>query len=173
MYNEELKNRFIEDYTASEKMRKLCVVIFNKIEPYEERYGVDVCAMDNESLKSMVGEIINGVRSRSKWSCISILKAYAKFCTKEQIPNTNDNVLRLDAETLGIDALKKRMVSFPLSLQNYLNDICAPESLQATDNIYRCFYWLAYMGMPEEDIMNVKTSDVNFDNLTITFKGKT
>lgn len=169
MYNEELKQRFIDFYTGSENMKKLCRVVFNKVAKYEEEWQADVCSVSTEQLQPMVDSIV-GFRSRSKWSTLVILKAYTKWCIGENIPYACDAMLKINS--IGVGNLKTKMVSFPMSLQNYLDEICAPESLQATDNIYRCFYWLAYMGMPEEDIMRVRTSDVNFDNLTIIFNGK-
>ena len=171
MYNEELKQKFIDCYTGSESTKKLCRVVFNKVEHYEaEIWKADVCSVSIDKLKPMVENIV-GLRYRSKWSTLVILKAYTKWCIGENVPYACDAMLKIDST--GVGNLKTRMVSFPLSLQNYLDEVCAPESLQATDNIYRCFYWMAYMGMPEDDIMNVKTSDVNFENLTITFNGKT
>ena len=170
MYNEDIKQKFIGNYTRSSSMQKLCEVVFNKVAKYEEEWDADVCSKTAEELQPMVDSIV-GFRSRSKWSTLVILKAYTKWCIGEGVPYACDGMLKINS--VGVSNLKTKMVSFPMSLQNYLNDVCAPESLQATDNIYRCFYWLAYMGMAEEDIMNVKTSDVNFETLTITFNGKT
>lgn len=170
MYNEEIKLKFIRDYTGSESRAKLCESVFNRTADYEEKWGMDVCTQTSEVLQPMINNII-GTRSQTKWSTLVILKTYTKWCLGHGVNGACDEMLKINS--VGVDNVKTRMVSFPSSLQKYLDTVCSPESLQATDNIYRCFYWLAYMGMPEEDIMSVKTSDVDFDNLTIKFNNKT
>lgn len=173
MYNEELKKRFISYHTKSGRMEKFCISIFNKVAKYEEQWNADVCSVKGEDLQKMINDITGGLRSRSQLTSMVVLRAYANYCIREGVPHSCDGLLRIDAESIGLGTLRFRRVSFPITLQNYLDEICSPESLKATDSIYRCFYWLAYMGMKEQDILSLKTSDVNFEKLIVEYNGKT
>lgn len=172
MYNEELKQKFMDDYTTSESMKQLCKTVFNKVAKYEEAWSADVCSISDNRLHDMIRDII-GFRSRSKWSSIVVLRSYVKWCIRNGVPYACDSMLHSDIIKTVSNKIKTRMVSLPVSLQSYLDSVCSPENMQATDNIYRCFYWLAYMGMPEDDIINVRASEIDFDNLTVKSNGKT
>ena len=78
----------------------------------------------------------------------------------------------LEIKTVGLDKVKQQTIASPKHLQNYLNAICEPANMKATDNIYRCYYWLAYAGMAEEDIFKVKCSDVDFNKLIVQYNQK-
>ena len=75
----------------------------------------------------------------------------------------------LHINTVGLDKMKQQTVASPAHLEKYLNSICEPAERQTTDNIYRCYYWLAYAGVKEEDILAVKCSDVDFVNMSIKY----
>ena len=169
MYNEELKIKFVRSYTTSVSMAKLCETIFNKVGQYEERWGEDVCTRTADELQPMIDNIV-GFRSRSKWSTLIVLKDYVKWCLGTNVPNACDGMLKIN--TVGLDNVRTQMVSIPKHLQRYLDEIYDPESDQSTDNIYRCFFWLAYSGMKETDILEVKCSEVDFASLTVRHNGE-
>ena len=169
MYNNELKTKFVRNYTQSLSVAKLCETIFNKVGQYEEKWNADICTRTAEELQPMIDSIV-GFRSRSKWSTLIILKDYVKWCIGNNIPNACDGMLKIN--TVGLDNVKTQMVSIPKHLQKYLNEIYDPESDCSTDNIYRCFFWLAYSGMKEEDILDVKCEDVDLATLTVHYNGK-
>ena len=50
MYNEELKTRFIREYTKSISRADICVQAFEAIEPYEEQWEADFCTKSTEEL---------------------------------------------------------------------------------------------------------------------------
>ena len=168
MYNEELKTKFVRSYTKSVSMAKLCATIFNKVGQFEESWDADVCTKTTEELQPMINNIV-GFRSRSKWSTLIILKDYVKWCIGTGVPNACDGMLKIN--TIGLDNVKTQMVSIPKHLQKYLNEVYDPEGDQSTDNIYRCFFWLAYSGMKEEDILTVRCSDVDLSNLVVHHNG--
>lgn len=168
MYNEELKTKFTRSYTQSPSMAKLCATIFNKVGQYEEKWGADVCTRTAEELQPMIDSIV-GFRSRSKWSTLIILKDYVKWCLGTSVPNACDGMLKIN--TVGLDNVRTQMVSIPKHLQKYLDEIYDPESDQSTDNIYRCFFWLAYSGMKEEEILEVKCDEVDLTTLTVSHNG--
>ena len=88
-----------------------------------------------------------------------------KWCIANRVNGACDGMLHI--ENVGLSKVRTQMVANPTQLQMYLDVICEPESEQTTDNIYRCFYWMAYSGMGEEAILNAKCSDVDFENMVI------
>lgn len=167
MYNEAIKTKFISDYSKGDMhIAGLANSVFDIVEPFEGKWGADICTKGAEDIQPVVDHIV-GLRSRSKIGKINVLRDYVKWCLSNQIPGACDGMLNVGAE--GLDKIRRQMVANPLGLQSYLDALCEPEKLKTTDNIYRCYYWLAYSGMAEEDILKVKTSDVDFTTLTVRF----
>lgn len=169
MYNEELKTRFVKSYTTSINTARVCESVFNKFEPYECIWGADLCTKSAEDLQPIINTIV-GLRARSRFSRLIMLKDYVKWCIGvANVPNACDGMLQIT--TVGLDKIRQQTVASPLHLQKYLDAICAPESKQSTDNIYRCYYWLAYGGVAEEDILRIKCSDVDLSSMVVHYKG--
>lgn len=166
MYNEQLKTQFIREYTKSLSMADACVSAFNAAEPFEVQWDADLCTRSTEELQPVVEQLV-GFRVKSKWLRIVILKDYVKWCIANGVAGACDGIMKI--ENVGLSKVKTQMVANPTHLQKYLNEICEPESEETTDNIYRCFYWMAYGGIPEEDILKVKCSDVDFENMVIRY----
>lgn len=166
MYNEGLKTKFVRGYTNSISTAEVCQTIFNAFEQYEIEWGADLCTRSTEELQPVVGGLV-GFRARSKWMRLIILKDYVKWCIGMKVPGACDGMLKI--ETVGLEKVKHQTVASPLHLQRYLDSICEPESEETTDNIYRCFYWLAYGGVAEEDILSIKCSDVDLNNMVVRY----
>lgn len=164
MYNEELKTRFIREYTKSISRADICVQAFEAIEPYEEQWEADFCTKSTEELSPVIEQLV-GFRVRSRWQRIIIFQKYVKWCLSNNVGGACDGMLHID--NVGLSKVRTQMVANPTQLQMYLNVICEPESEQTTDNIYRCFYWMAYSGMDEEAILATKVTDVDFENMVI------
>ena len=169
MYNEELKTRFVQEYTKSISRAEACVQAFNAIEPFEVQWDADFCTKSSAELEPVVEQLV-GFRIRSRWLRIIIFQKYVKWCLAHKVKDACDGMLQV--ECAGLDKVRTQMVSNPTMLQAYLDVVCDPESEKTTDNIYRCFYWMAYSGMDEHDIMNVKCSDVDFNNMVIRYGGE-
>lgn len=110
-----------------------------------------------------------GFRTNSKKLRLTILKEYIRWCIKNQIEGACDELFLI--EELGLDKLKRQMVANPQHLQRYLNCICDAESEETVGCIYRCFYWLAYGGMKEEDVLDVAASDVDLLDMVVRHGG--
>lgn len=169
MYNTEQKERFVKQFTDSIKTRYSCLQLFNKLEPYEVEWGADLCTQSADTLTPIINGLI-GLRSTSRYNCMSILTNYAQWCIENNIPGASDGILNVELD--NIETVKHQTVKNPKHLQKYLDEICIPESRQSADNIIRCFYWLAYAGMNEDDIFLVKTSDVHLDKMEVIYNGE-
>lgn len=170
MYNAEIKHQFMREVVSTTPWKlKLCESVFNSTEEYEEEWKADLCTKSAEELQPMVNQI-SGFRARSKWSRLILLKDYVKWCKEMEVDGACSGMLEI--KTVGLDKVKQQTIASPKHLQNYLNAICEPANMKATDNIYRCYYWLAYAGMAEEDIFKVKCSDVDFNKLIVQYNQK-
>lgn len=166
MYNEKLKRQFIASYTKTESMIKLCESVFNAFEESENKWDADLCTRSKEELQPVLSKVV-GFRVRSKWTRLIILKDYVRWCIGMNIQGACGDML--DITNVGLEKVRIQTIPNPKSLQNYLNVLFAPEDEKTTDNIYRCYYWLAYAGMDENDIMKVKCSDIDFENMVVNY----
>lgn len=167
MYNEEIKSKFIKDYTGSLNTANVATTIFNSFERHEMMWGADLCTRSKEELQPVVDEIV-GLRSKSKWMTLTILKEYVKWCIAMKVPGACDGMLHIEA--IGLDKIKHQMVASPLHLQRYLDEIFDPEAEETIDNIYRCYFWMAYGGVDEEDTILVRNGDVDLHQMIIHYK---
>lgn len=167
MYNESNKRRFIDDYAGSLSTRTMVEAFFNSIEKYEIAWQADICTKSVDDLQPVVDEVV-GLRIKSQMLYITILKEYVKWCLAMKIPGSRDDMLKIDS--VGVGRIKRQMVSSPLHLQRYLNSIFDKESEETIDNIYRCYFWMAFSGIDEEDAFLVKSDDVDFTTLSIRYK---
>lgn len=165
MYNQEQKTKFIRSYTESIKTAQVAERLFNATEPFEESAGKDICTFSPEELQPVADEVF-AMRSGSKWLPIAILQEYAKWCIAGAVPNAQDNIRKVNL--LGLDKIKNGMVSGPAHLQKFLDAVYDPEKEETVDNIYRCFFWMAFCGIEENDIITVKRGDVDFQSMTVT-----
>lgn len=167
MYNEDLKKRFVRDYTGSLNTANVAATVFNAVEKYETEWNADLCTRSTEELQSVIDEIV-GLRSRSKWMTLTILKEYVKWCIAMKVPGACDGMLHIEA--VGLDKIRHQMVSSPLHLQRFMDSIFDPEGDETIDNIYRCYFWMAYGGIDEDDTIFIRNEDVDFSEMIIRYK---
>lgn len=169
MYNAGQKERFIKEYSTKISVRANARNLFDLFEPYEEGWGADLCTRDLAELQP-VFDGLSGVRESSRLAPRTILRKYAEWCLKNEVPGATDAALRLDSSALG--NLKNQTLKNPRHLQAFLDLLCDPESEQTSDNNFRTYYWLAYAGMPDEEIPKVTAREVDFERMLIIHDGK-
>ena len=168
MYNEELKQKFISWYSDNEFTRRSCVAVFNACERYERGWGADLCTRQTSDAQEVLNHVV-GLREEHRKLRYTILRAYTRWCVEVGVDGAI-NCME-DADFTGVGKMLTQSVRNPLHLQRYLDVIYDKESEKTTENIYRGFHWLAYAGMKEDDIVSVKTSDVNLRDMLIRFNG--
>lgn len=169
MYNEELKNNFLDYFKQKrpEEAVDFCISTFQACEPFEKTWGTDLCTKSADQLGPMVEELV-GLRVKSKWKRIILLKEYVNWCIAIGFPGACDGMLKI--ESVGLKKVRTQMVSSPVHLQKYLDEIFAPEKEETVDNIYRCCFWLSYMGVEEDDIVTIKCSDIDLERRILHYK---
>lgn len=171
MFNEEVKNNFISEFTTSISRRHAAVVMFNAVEKFETKWGKDICTANKTELQSVIEEII-GLRRSSKKLRLSILKEYIHWCIDNHIEGATDDLFKIEDEDFGLQKIKRQMVANPQHLQRYLNCICESEKEETVDCIYRCFYWLAYSGLQEDDVFNIRSKDIDLEDMVIRYNNE-
>lgn len=166
MYNTELKSRFAKEYTESISVREACFSAFTAFEKHEEQWGADLCTQPTEVLQPVVDKLL-GLRSKSIQLRLTIYQEYVKWCLKNKVPGACDGMLHVDSS--GLNKMRKQTVKNPKHLQRYLDEICDTEGDETTDNTLRCYYWLAYSGMDEQDIFQVCAKDVDLSSMVVRF----
>lgn len=170
MFNEDLKNRFIEECLDSEDVAYRTRRMFKISEKYEKAWGADLCTRNAEELGEAVEEMI-GVRTGAQASHLSMLRKYAKWCLNNEVPGACNGLLNI--HEVGLKKIRTRTVSGPKHLQEYFDLAFPPEYDCRIDNVYRCFFWMAFAGLNEEDTSQVLSSDIDIKNMVIRFGGKT
>ncbi len=164
MYNEERKTRFItETHSSSEYGRS----IFTTTEPYETKEGVDVSEFTANTLQSLINENF-GSRIRTAYTVISFLKSYISWCKKEGY-KTTDGVYSLE---IDVDSkMRQKMVASPAHLESILNKIFEPVTSNTVDCLYRCYLWMAFAGIDEDETVEVLVSEVDLGSMLIEHNG--
>ncbi len=165
MYNEERKMQFIESTRSSTAFGRS---VFRTTGKYEEAAGTDFCELPMETVQ----EIVNGnfgTRTRSMNSYVAFLRSYVVWCKDNGCP-TCDAIYHVQAQM--DEKIKRRMVSSPRHLQATLDKVFQPVESKMVDCIYRCYLWMAFAGLEEEDALNVKVSEVDFSSMLIEHDGK-
>lgn len=167
MYNEELKSRFISEFTTSTSRQKSAEYLFNALEKYEIKWGSDFCTRTKDEIAPVVEEIAGG-RAMSQ-SRMIILQAYVRWCVRNNIEGAREDLFLL--EDVGLEKIRHRMVSSPTHLQNYLDYVCFPLEAGTNGCVFRCYFWLAFSGIEEEDAFSIRSSNIDLENSNIFFHG--
>lgn len=167
MYNEELKLRFIQDSVLSPAATVTTCNVFKFFEKFENEWGADLCTRTAEQLQPVFDNLV-GLRINARWAKMMVVKRYVKWCLANNVPGACDGALKVT--NIGIEKVKRQTVANPAHLQRCLDLTFANEDLLTIDNLYRCFLWLAYSGMEEEDIYTLKCSDIDLANMEVKYR---
>lgn len=169
MYNKELKEKFISEFTTNINRRRTCTTLFEALEKYENEWHSDFCTMHEVDIKPVVADLI-GIRVTSERTRLSVLRAYVRWCLTNGVDGACGDLLEI--KDFGVEKFKKQTVANPRQLQRFLNCILDPESEGTVDNVYRCYYWLAFAGIGEEDAFLVNGEDVDLTEMVINYNGR-
>lgn len=168
MYNREIKQRFINEFSTRESVRQVCTSLFNRVARYEEVWGADVCTMGAEDVQKIIDNE-SGFTTTSGKMPIYVLKRYLRWCVNNNVTGATLDALRIKPSI--ICAVRKSTVSGPAELQEYLDAVFSDENGGYVDNVFRCFFWLAFSGVFDRDISTIRMSDVSLTQRTIRLDG--
>lgn len=141
---------------------------FKKISNIEDEIGKDVCTMNKEEC----AQVLN-VTSSSNLPVMRVHKKmldhYCEWCLENNVKDANSNMINMDIDKNA--AVFINVFMCPEDLAGYLDASYAPVEMESTELVMRGIFWLVYIGIPRHRLMDVKESDVNLENKTITFDG--
>ena len=168
MYNEEFKNRFINECTNHNNLQRT-QRIFRLSEQFESGFGKDLCIMSDDELREALEEV-TGARLGTQTADYTILRKYFKWCKDNGIVNARSDVAIVgDANH---NKLYDSMVDSPELLEEYLNVVFSPIGDCKPDNIYRGYFWLSFMGVKEDEMRMVTSGDVNLKRMVVRLNGR-
>lgn len=169
MYNKEQKEKFIAFQTESESLQKALRIMFDRTEKFEQSCGHDLCEMSDDELQETVDDVF-GVSTVSKRARLSNIREYVRWCRVNGAENVTNAVDHINIA--GMDKFKRQMTASPMHLQKCLDIAYSPESMETVDNIYRGYLWLGFMGFPESEIINLTRYNLDFNDMTMRYGGK-
>lgn len=159
LYNEELKQRFIEQSIELESIRAHFKWYFARTEPFETELGKDICTFSTDEVSKVV-QTSTGMRLTSTANYLRFIKRYVTWCIHENVAEANPGILDLN---LGCNnSLSLHSIRDPAELQEYLNALFEPEGEMKSSNTLRAFLWLTFAGVEEEDMLKIRSRDVDF-----------
>lgn len=168
MYNEDIKTQFIISITPSIESRKRHKNLFDRIQPLEEKAGKDICQMNTDELQSIV-DILVGIRQKTMGQ-IRLVRDYLAWCVERGISGSKNCFAEIKID--NVEVMKNKTVTGPRQLQVFLDAVFKPECELGVDNLFRLYYWLAFAGIPENDYINLRTNQIDLQNLTIIHNGR-
>lgn len=167
MYNEEQKKEFISRYTKKDTTAQLVRQVFDRFEPYETEWGMDLAQQEAKILQPVVNEL-TGLRSKGAETILIILKEYVKWC--------NNNGYETSRGIYGVrlsftEKIKCQMVASPLDLKVRLDFAFDKPEKETVDVVYRIFLWAAFAGMDDTDAIRLTADNIDLPNLRINFEG--
>lgn len=162
MYNAKQKELYISELRTNAG-KSDARYMFEATEQIEEQNKTDLCAFSNELISKALTQIA-GIKTGTQKKAVLKFKAYIKWCLQNNIEKTNADALKFHIDSLGLDMFYIQSVSSPGHLQSCLDEIFAPEEELVTDNVYRAFLWLAFAGMEKDDILRLKSTDLDIKN---------
>lgn len=166
MYNDELKRKFIDSEIKSESRKTVALTCFEATQKYEEYYGADICTLNAEELQDVLSKVV-GARSSGEVTRTSILKLYVKWCADTQYPGVSNAILTVKPDTTK--RFEMQSVSSPEHLQSILNAVFGSDENSNVDCIYKGFFWMGFMGIPEEISVKISVDDVDLQDRVILY----
>lgn len=165
MYNEERKMQFIEETRSSADFG---MSVFRTTEPYEQKAEQDLCELQTEVLQDIANKNF-GSRTRSMDSTIGFLRTYVAWCKEHGYPAC-DGIYGV--KTQMDEKMKRYMVASPKHLQSVLDKVFSPVESGTVDCIYRCYLWMSFSGIEENETIEVKVREIDFGSMLIEHGGK-
>lgn len=175
MYNETVKQRFLEDYlSGADGKRKRSAAtertlerIFDSIAPIEEACGCDFAKLSIEEMQRAF-DAVSGIRSQSAEVAYYLLKQYIRWCILHGVGGGEAfKQIRLDS----IENFRGCMVASPAHLKSSIDAAFPNPSENSIEYIYRASLWLAFIGFKEEEAAKILADDVHLNQMEITPQG--
>lgn len=169
MFNESTKQEFIRKYSESESVRARCEKVFNTISAYEESCGADVSCFSEDQIKHILSEK-SGLRHSSIFATVRILNDYLSWLERNGFSSKNSRITFDDDDI--VQKYRNKMAFGTEHLVRYFDAAFGNISDKSVYITYRCFLWLAFVGLDVHEAMDVRTHDVDTTSMFVRVSGR-
>lgn len=166
-YNKDIKTEYLFMLTKKNySMFSAADSLFKFSEGIERKYDTDIVDFDAKMLKELFGKSATSNKPFYKLR-VAMLRHYFYWCKKNKMIPINDDVIV--STDYVVDEIRDKTVSNPLHLKMKLDDCQNPTCNDYLACLYKCFFWVAFSGLPVQYIANVKRSDLNLKSMKINY----
>ena len=171
MYNSYIKREYLSSVNQSQFQFE--VMLFNKLDKFEKEKECDIAQVNLDDIILILRQIYNKHLELKYRALLSIMNYKIWYSTNVD-SGINSCFISDEYFELLKDAeeIKSSMVSSPFFMNKYLDSIFETVETNTIDNIYRCAVWLVYIGINENDLVDIQINDVDLFKRIITVKGK-
>lgn len=168
MYNEEIKQRFIEDYSENDTTKVNTRRIFSSIAKFEKKCNKDVYQIDYTIIAKNIFNYTRISSYRTYYQYISTIKMYKQWCMmNDTFPGTEYFPLKtlsdLELKKYYSEYMDENVFRSFAELHKYVDPIFEidinKEYIQKQE-YFKLMLLLLYHGIHEKDIFQLKTSNI-------------
>ena len=168
MFNAD-KRRFVEErYPDSELSRRNILGTLLSLSSYEEQRQMDFTQQSLEPLQTAFNQV-SGVTFNSAQETLFRFRRYAAWRREQGLP-CGEAVDHLVIDTIA--AIRRSMVRSPEELRRVLDYVFDTPDMETSDIIYRVFLWMAFVGLPYYETIEVTDKQVDLRNERIYHSGQ-
>lgn len=169
MYNKIQKIPFVRQFAdGSTKLEKSFVRSFRVSSKFEAALNKDISAFTQQELTDMLDKVKqNGTGgTQGFYTFVENLRLYGSWCLREKLPGAAVPITKCN---LYIGAPEEtQFVRNAYELERYLSVVFPSgqgcSNSQCDYNSVTCaYFWLAFIGVPQDQLADIKTSDVDFE----------
>lgn len=164
MYNQEIKERFLEEYDNVAAKKRFLTGLFSNLESCEENAQKDIAEMNRDEVVDTIETLSAEISTVQQ--ILSILRKYVSWCKSNMVfPKVSDDLLELTAKDFDFaDALEKSL------FRNEFDFLTTLKSVREFNEGYPeppalCLAWL---GLKTKEILALTDDDVDMEKQTIT-----
>lgn len=168
MYNEHIKQRFINDYTENENTVIGCTRILNRIESIEQDYSKDIYFLSYEKIAQEILKQTRIASYTSFYQYILILKQYKQWCMLNNVFSESNyfpvyNISDIELRKIYAEYINEAIFRSIDELHEYIDefyDIDIDNSNMQKQDYMKTFILLLYHGIHEDDIFTLTTENI-------------
>ncbi len=169
MLNTELKDGFVRQFSESESVRHRCYSVFARLGDFEDKLGKDVYEFTDREMTDVLAQT-SGLRRSTQYQTIRIINEYLKWARSNGINVVCNTVSEGDEDV--VQNYRKKMVFGVEHLSRLFSAIFGTSGGDGSYIIFRCYLWLAFVGIDFEDAYELRTRDVDTDYMRVLVKGR-
>lgn len=165
MYNSGQKQSFLNTIT-NDNSYKSYQKVFKAVEDMEKKFGKDISEMNVDEVL-IVLDLKTGTRRTTISQYMSLLRTYVDWCIQNGKVSGENNFEKIDLNEIDKSRLyRSKYIKNPEEFESMVNLVFAHDFdfNDTVDNPKELCVRLCYEGMEEEEIVNLKKTDIDYEN---------